>query len=76
MNERFYKPMITGSFANLKVGGHYCINVNRELYTNVFVPLLGVAQQVIPLKKSKRQNDYGENIYIWTRAFGINSDVI
>lgn len=65
MNERFYKPMILGSFANLKSGGHYCINVNAELYTNVFVPMLGQAQIVIPLKKSKRQNDYGENIYVW-----------
>jgi len=67
MNERFYKPMIIGSFASLKAGGHYCINVNHELYTKVFVPLLGQAQIVIPLKKSKRQNDYGENIYTWTK---------
>jgi hypothetical protein len=67
MNERFYKRMILGSFAHLKSGGHYCINVNHELYTKVFVPLLGVAHQVIPLKKSKRQNDYGENIYVWTK---------
>jgi hypothetical protein len=65
MNERFYKPMILGSFRHLKAGGHYCINVNQELYTKVFVPILGVAQQSIPLKKSKRQNDYGENIYVW-----------
>jgi hypothetical protein len=65
MNERFYKPMILGSFQHLKSGGHYCINVNAELYTNVFVPILGLAQTIIPLKKSKRQNDYGENIYVW-----------
>ena len=68
MNERFYKPMIGGSFAHLKAGGHYCINVNAELYNNVFVPQLGQAQIVIPLKKSKRQNDYGENIYVWITA--------
>jgi hypothetical protein len=67
MNERFYKPMIIGSFANLKPGGHYCINVNEDLYTNVFVQLLGQAQTIIPLKKSKRQNDYGENIYVWIK---------
>lgn len=67
MNERFYKPMIIGSFAGLKVGGHYCINVNQELYTNVFVPLLGAAPIIIPLKKSKRQNNYGENVYIWIK---------
>ena len=67
MNERFYKPIIVNSFLHLKVGGHYCINVNKELYNNVFEPLLGVAQIVIPLKKSKRQNDYGENIYVWIK---------
>ena len=67
MNERFYKPIIVNSFLHLKKGGHYCINVNKELYNNVFEPLLGVAQIVIPLKKSKRQNDYGENIYVWIK---------
>lgn len=68
MNERFYKPMILSSFTNLKIGGHYCINVNAELYNNVFVKLLGPAQSIIPLKKSKRQNEYGENIYVWRRV--------
>jgi hypothetical protein len=29
------------------------------------VPILGTAQETILLKKSKRQNDYGEFIYVW-----------
>ena len=65
MNKYFYIPLFSNTFKHLKSGGHYCLNINKEIYDNVCVPTLGFAQETIELKKSKRQNDYGEFIYIW-----------
>ena len=65
MNKYFYIPLFSNTFKHLKSGGHYCLNINKEIYDNVCVPILGIAQETIELKKSKRQNDYGEFIYIW-----------
>jgi hypothetical protein len=68
MNKYFYIPLFTKTFKYLKNGGHYCLNINKEIYDNVCVPILGVAQETIELRKSKRQNDYGEFIYIWYKT--------
>ena len=65
MNKHFYIPLFLNTFKHLKSGGHYCLNINKEIYDNVCVPTLGTAQETIELKKSKRQNDYGEYIYVW-----------
>ena len=65
MNKYFYIPLFLNTFKHLKSGGHYCLNINKEIYDNVCVPTLGIAQETIELKKSKRQNDYGEFIYVW-----------
>jgi hypothetical protein len=67
MIEQFYAPVITATFLHLQEGGHYCLNVNRELYEGVCTKILGQATDMIPLKKSKRQNDYGEFIYVWKK---------
>jgi len=68
MNKLFYEPAIANSFKYLQPGGHYCLNVNKEIYDTVCVKLLGLANEEIGLKKSKRQNDYGESIYVWHKT--------
>jgi len=65
MNLYFYTPLVTNTYKYLKPGGKYCLNINEEIYNSVCVPILGTAQETIQLKKSKRQNDYGEFIYVW-----------
>ena len=68
MNKYFYVPLFSNTFKYMKPGGHYCLNINKEIYDHVCVPILGIAQETIELKKSKRQNDYGEYIYIWVKT--------
>lgn len=65
MDDKFYKPVFTKTFAHLKPGGHYIINICKEVYDNVLKNLLGDAHETFPLKKSKRQNNYTEMVYVW-----------
>ena len=37
------------------------------IYDNVLIPLFGEACEIYPYKKSKRQNDYNEIIYVWIK---------
>lgn len=67
MDECFYKPVFSKSYLHLKVGGHFIINVCKEVYENVLKNLFGEAHFVFPLKKSKRQNNYTEMVYVWTK---------
>ena len=71
MNENFYKPLFSKTFAGLQPGGHYIINICQEVYVNVLQKLLGDALECFPLKKSKRQNDYTEMVYVWRKLHGI-----
>ncbi len=65
MDDKFYKPVFTKTFQHLKPGGYYIINICKEVYDNVLKKLLGEAHETFPLKKSKRQNDYTEMVYVW-----------
>ena len=65
MINKFYIPLISKTFKYLQKGGKYCLNVNKVIYEDICIPLLGNARDIILLKKSKRQNDYSENIYVW-----------
>lgn len=65
MDEKFYKPIFSKSYLHLKSGGYYIINICKEVYDNVLIKLFGEAHEIIPLKKSKRQNNYTEMIYVW-----------
>lgn len=65
MKNAFYIPLFQKTYQHLKEGGHYCLNVNQEIYSEICVPLFGEATYEIPLKKSKRQNNYSESIYVW-----------
>lgn len=65
MKNNFYIPVISNTYKYLQQGGYYCLNINKEIYEDICIGLLGVATDMIPLKKSKRQNDYEEYIYVW-----------
>jgi predicted RNA methylase len=67
MDEKFYKPLFTKTYNGLQIGGHYIINICKEVYDNVLKKLLGEANEIFPLKKSKRQNDYTEMVYVWKK---------
>jgi len=67
MDTNFYRPLFKETYKYLKPGGTYILNVNQEIYRNVCVPELGEAAESVPLKKSKRQNNYSEFIYVWTK---------
>ena len=67
MDEKFYKPLFTKTYNGLQIGGHYIINICKEVYDNVLKKMLGEAHEIFPLKKSKRQNDYTEMVYVWIK---------
>lgn len=67
MDEKFYKPVFSKCYAGLKIGGHFVINVCKEVYDNVLKNLLGEAHEIFHLKKSKRQNNYNEMVYVWRK---------
>lgn len=67
MNEQFYKPLFINSFNGLQNGGYYIINICKEVYENVLIKLFGESTEQFELKKSKRQNNYTEMIYVWKK---------
>ena len=67
MNEKFYKPVFLKSYNVLKKDGHFIINVCKEAYDNVLKKLFGDAHITFPLKKSQRQNNYTEMVYVWRK---------
>lgn len=67
MNELFYKPLFAKTYEGLQLGGYYIINICKEVYDNVLQKLLGDAIEIFPLKKSKRQNEYTEQVYVWKK---------
>ena len=68
MNKTFYHPLFEKTYRGLSTGGHYIINVCKEVYEDVLVKLLGNAQEIFTLKKSKRQNEYQEMVYVWRKS--------
>ena len=67
MDQKFYIPIFSNTFKHLLPGGHFVLNVNKEIYERVCLALFGPAEQTMTCKKSKRQNDYREMIYIWKK---------
>ena len=68
MNERFYFPLFQKTFQYLQPNGIYAINVCKEVYINVLQPLFGEAEECFPYKKSKRQNNHEEMVYVWRKT--------
>jgi len=73
MDAKFYKPVFTKSYLHLKNGGHFIINICKEVYENILKNLFGEAHIVFPLKKSKRQNNHTEMVYVWTKNLTLTS---
>ena len=71
MNENFYKPLFLKTYKGLQYDGYFIINICKEVYEKVLVELFGEAKEIFPLKKSKRQNDYKELIYVWHKKLPI-----
>ena len=67
MDEKFYIPIFTKTYNGLQPGGYYIINVCKEVYENVLIKLFGEAHEIYPYKKSKRQNNYNEIVYVWQK---------
>ena len=67
MNELFYRPLFRKTFDELQKGGYFLINICQEVYDTVLKEELGEAIEFFPLKKSKRQNNYKEIVYVWIR---------
>jgi hypothetical protein len=67
MDEKFYIPIFKNTFKYLKKEGYYIINVCKEIYENVLKKIFGEAPIIFPLKKSKRQNEYIEMVYVWQK---------
>ena len=67
MEEKFYKPLFTNTYNGLQIGGYYIINICKEVYNKVLKEILGEAHDFFPLKKSKRQNNYTEMVYVWVK---------
>ena len=67
IDDKFYKPLFIATYNSLQPGGHYIINICKEVYEKVLREILGEAHEMFPLKKSKRQNNYTEMIYVWKK---------
>jgi 16S rRNA G966 N2-methylase RsmD len=67
MDTAFYIPLFSNTYASLKPSGIYALNINKEVYENVCIKLFGPAHDIYPYKKSKRQNNYDEIVYVWKK---------
>jgi 16S rRNA G966 N2-methylase RsmD len=67
MDKKFYIPLFLNTFNHLKQNGVYALNINKEIYENVCIQLFGHAHDSYPYKKSKRQNNYDEIVYVWIK---------
>ena len=65
----FYEPLFTKTFAGMKRGGHYCLNIPDEIYRAVALPLFGRPSHRIEMPKYKRKQseEYKEFIYVWRK---------
>lgn len=68
MDEKFYIPVFTKVYNGLKPGGHFIINVCKEVYDNVLVKLFGEPYEIFNYGKSQRQNEYKEIVYVWKKV--------
>jgi 16S rRNA G966 N2-methylase RsmD len=73
MDVHFYIPLFTKTYDGLQPGGTYIINVCKDVYENVLLNLFGPAHEIYPYKKSKRQNNYEEIVYVWRKKTLINA---
>lgn len=75
-NENFYKPIFKKTYQYLSVGGYFILNIPTEIYENICIILFGQADEIIPLNKKKRNNDYKEYIYVWRKKIELNFELV
>jgi DNA modification methylase len=63
----WYRLVFRKTWDGLAINGHYCLNINDEIYNSICVQLFGEPTDTIPLKMSGR-NKYKENIYVWKKT--------
>lgn len=66
-DEIFYRPLFSRTYAGMKTGGYYCLNIPIILYETICMPLFGVADTTLFFDKKTRPNNYREFIYIWKK---------
>jgi hypothetical protein len=68
-NTEFYAPLFERTFKHLQPGGHYCLNLSKEIYDKVGKSVLGACKMKIPMKKFKRTigTQSNEYIYVWKK---------
>ena len=75
-DDLFYRPLFSKTYDHMKSGGHYCLNIPKEVYERVCVPLFGKAHSQFLLKKmdkgtkknaTKKEKTYHEYVYVWVR---------
>ena len=71
--QEFYIPLFLKTYKHLKTGGHYILNIPKDLYEKVCIDLFGKANIKIPLKKKAHpknahtEKEYTEFIYVWNK---------
>lgn len=67
----WYSNFINVTFKHLKNEGYYCLNIPIPIYEKICIPLLGIANDIIPLNKSIRRKGggecYKEFVYVWKK---------
>jgi predicted RNA methylase len=67
MDDLFYRPIFKKVYDSLERKGYFIINVCKEVYENILLDLFGEPYESYPYKKSKRQNDHNEIVYVWAK---------
>lgn len=65
----FYNTIFKMTFDSLEVSGIFILNIPIQIYVDVMIPLLGIATEIIPLKKHLRNHIKvdNENFYLWKK---------
>ena len=71
-DNNFYRPIIEKTYAGLKKGGWYCLNIPEEVYERIAKAVLGKATRSVPFRKNVRgikggKETYGEMVYCWNK---------
>jgi hypothetical protein len=75
----FYSTLFTETYKYLKNRGHMILHIPEKVYETCCIPLFGIADIILPMKKkihpkNKRTNKVGiDNIYIWQKFVSLNS---
>lgn len=70
-NERFFFPVVRNAYGGLKTGGHFALNIPKDMYADI-KKVLGKATKKHTLYITPRYSGqppvYGEFIYVWKKS--------